>query len=786
MTWDDIVDMDCDGSRDTHQPPAKSDASTYGMVPSLSSSSIASSTSSSTIELDREPELSRSLGSNASFDLRTPLKLTQPSTRKVDDAASIKASFDSFSLMYRHPHQMPVKRGPSPDKAGADVEAPSPTSRSDPRRGIEHDQNVSPTKVLTSSPVSLTERSSPFSKSNPNRPKLSLPLPSASLFSRPNVPQTPGGSIFHGARDGAATGAPVSPFIPPTPLVATAPTHGGFFDSSSDELNASPSPRPLQRQSLPMAVSTPRQKVTRSPLERHGSIGMSPLSQEFASVSVRGKTRSNENAGTSNKEQSTSTLLTPPYSPLVFGKGLQQDDSVAGQRRSSRSSSSSSSGGSGKKRAKDAIFRGANAEMARSFSASRIKSSRKQAPKPFNLSKPAILDRQGAGSATNSGLQQQPLSAPAMKISFSEQHPAKAALDDQAVNTMPETMSVPLPSPSLLSPHAVPMPKAPAMEKSLSAPPQTVSARHLANYKLHPIFDQSYTIRDELGSGGFGFVVSATRKHDGLAVAVKFIFKDKVPAHGWVRDPKLGVIPMEAFVLKVVDHPGVVKFIDLFDDKQFFYLVMELHGTPWRQPNAPEPEPKVAAHPGPSAMQRRTSCDLFECIEQHSRLEEEQARWVFAQVVETVWHLDRVGICHRDIKDENCVVDADFNVKLIDFGSAVITDVRKPTPYFNRFFGTMTFASSEILQGKPYRAPQAEVWSLGVLLSILLSGECPFADPSAAIKGRISKPKGAWSQDALALLLMCLEVDPDRRASISEIRDHPWVQHAWTLRRQKT
>ncbi|PWN97381.1 kinase-like protein [Tilletiopsis washingtonensis] len=353
----------------------------------------------------------------------------------------------------------------------------------------------------------------------------------------------------------------------------------------------------------------------------------------------------------------------------------------------------------------------------------------------------------------------------------------------------------------------------------------TVSAKHLAHRTLHPGFAAAYTFGDELGSGGFGFVVSATRNADGLPVAVKFIWKDKVPTHGWVRDPTLGVVPMEAFVLKVVDHPGVVKFVDLFDDDEFFYLVMELHGTPWKAPGSDDtPTPKANATPKassqlaapagmptltpapadtlmesasslsepaapkptaalrPAPMERRSSCDLFECIEQHSRLPEDKARWVFAQVVEAVFHLDRLGITHRDIKDENCVVDADFNVKLIDFGSAVISDPRKPSPYFNRFFGTMTFASSEILQGKPYRAPHAEVWSLGVLLSILLSGECPFADPTAAIRGKISKPKGAWTNDALNLLRGCLEVDPDRRATIAQVRDHPWVHSAWQQR----
>ncbi|CAD6897508.1 unnamed protein product [Tilletia controversa] len=354
-----------------------------------------------------------------------------------------------------------------------------------------------------------------------------------------------------------------------------------------------------------------------------------------------------------------------------------------------------------------------------------------------------------------------------------------------------------------------------AMVKSASAPPtaaKTVSARYLMNYNLHPQFAATYTLGDELGSGGFGFVVSAQRNADSYPVAVKFIWKEKVPSQGWVRDRDLGVVPMEVFVLKTVRHPSVIRFIELFDDDQFFYLVMELHGTPWK---APPPKPsstkkdglsnealqpskqanmsgkptmvqevpsKALEPPRPAPMERRSSCDLFECIEQHSRLSEEQARWVFAQVVEAVFYLDRLGITHRDIKDENCVVDADFNVKLIDFGSAVVSDPRAPAPYFNRFYGTMTFASAEILQGKLYRAPQAEVWSLGVLLSILLSGECPFSDPTAAIKGRISKPKGMWTSESLELMMRCLDVDANRRATVAELRESPWVRRAWELR----
>uniref|UniRef100_V5ES36 Protein kinase n=2 Tax=Kalmanozyma brasiliensis (strain GHG001) TaxID=1365824 RepID=V5ES36_KALBG len=818
--WNPAEDMECDPDMIQVAAPI--------MTSSQSSHSI--SPSSSTGDLDFEPELSQSLGSVSSFDLRTPLKPSLAANQLYDHN-------DSFNLLGLHKQSAPAAVRPVKNLLAEALAArktrpttnTSSSTPSDTAAAIDA-SSVSPSQVRLPSTESVSPKSmsqvgphrSPSSPLNrPNKPKLSLPSLAPSAFSRPNLPQTPGGSLFFGARDGAATGTPVSPFMPPTPLVASMMEDEqskrlGEGERSMREEEAgrrsSLSPQ-LSRGSLPYPIAgTPRpSRPVRAPLQRHGSLGMSPLSREFASVSMHGKSKSNEDPASTGSPVprraqelsagrttlgSPSTLLTPPYSPLTLAKSLPEEASVIAQRRSSSSSSSVSSSSSKKLRAKEYLL-GGGADLSRSFSANRLKSStrNKAVPKPFNLDKafptaPAA-ETQRLDANADAPL---PLSAPAMKISFADEETeieidqrlspepmAHEQSTSQPDMTMVEAM--PKPDAKLLSPcDAL---KAPAMEKSFSAPvpPQTVSARHLADYELHPRFASSYTLGDELGSGGFGFVVAAKRNSDGFNVAVKFIFKDKVPAHGWVRDPKLGVIPMEAFVLKVVDHPGVVKFIDLFDDRNFFYLVMELHGTPW-QPPVPEPvAPAKGLRPAP--MMRRTSRDLFECIEQHSRLTEEQARWVFAQVVETVWHLDRIGISHRDIKDENCVVDADFNVKLIDFGSAVITDVRKPQPYFNRFFGTMTFASPEILQGKPYRAPHAEIWSLGVLLSILLSGQCPFPDPAAAVKGRISKPKGQWSEQALSLLLLCLEVDPDKRATIAQIRDHPWVCTAWKVRAAK-
>ncbi|SNX83648.1 related to serine/threonine-protein kinase [Melanopsichium pennsylvanicum] len=831
--WNPAEDMECDQDEIRVATPSKANVIANSVMTNMTSSQSTHSISSSSSSGDPEPELSQSLGSVSSFDLRTPLKPSLTANHLYE------APSESFNVLGLHKHNAaPAASRPTKNLLAEALAARKSRPTSNPAEAITVQdaclatsaRNTMPASSESISPnsqaqmgtrgFSATFQSSPLNR--PNKPKLTLPVLAPSAFAHPNFPQTPGGSLFYGARDGAATGTPVSPFLPPTPLVASMMQaeqgkHLGEGNEPStrdrDAFRASLSPQ-LSRapMSLP-STSTPRQsKPVRAPLQRHGSLGMSPLSREFASVSMRGKSKSNEGPSSSGSPiprraqelssgrnpGSPSTLLTPPYSPLTLAKSLPDEASVIAKRRSSSSSSSVSSSSSKKLRPKESLL-GGGTDLSRSFSANRLKSSTtrtKAVPKPFHLDKAFLGDNSGLDVNATSP---QPLSAPAMKISFADDEteiefdqrmspePMLPAESSSGVAAGSQSNVLPsLNDSSLLSPSSAL--KAPTMEKSFSAPlppPQTVSARHLADYTLHPSFSSLYTLGDELGSGGFGFVVAARRKTDSLPVAVKFIFKDKVPAHGWVRDPKLGVIPMEAFVLKVVEHPGVVKFIDLFNDRNFFYLVMELHGTPW-QPPAPVAEPSPSSTPvRPTPMQRRTSCDLFECIEQHSRLTEEQARWVFAQVVETVWHLDRIGICHRDIKDENCVVDSDFNVKLIDFGSAVITDVRKPQPYFNRFFGTMTFASPEILQGKPYRAPHAEIWSLGVLLSILLSGQCPFPDPAAAIKGRISRPKGAWSKDALDLLLLCLEVDPERRANIGALRDHPWVVRAWKERAAK-
>lgn len=122
-----------------------------------------------------------------------------------------------------------------------------------------------------------------------------------------------------------------------------------------------------------------------------------------------------------------------------------------------------------------------------------------------------------------------------------------------------------------------------------------------------------------------------------------------------------------------------------------------------------------------------------------------------------------------------------MQVKLVDFGSAVVTDPTCPRPYYTLFFGTTAYAASEVLLKRPYRAPPAEIWTLGVLLSYLLTGNSPFPTERDAIRGRVvmTENSARWLGDGpMEIMMRCLEPDPECRAGIEEIKGHWWLDGA--------
>lgn len=193
-------------------------------------------------------------------------------------------------------------------------------------------------------------------------------------------------------------------------------------------------------------------------------------------------------------------------------------------------------------------------------------------------------------------------------------------------------------------------------------------------YQLNNEFASLYQLVDRIGSGGYGFVMSALNRVTKQEVAVKFIYKNKLPSGS-----EKG-LPLEISILKKIQHSTVIDYIDNFEDDIYHYLVMELYGCEWIPsshelssssslsspvtPNNDENDhfSELLTLSDKQQKVRRSSCDLFECIERHTRLSEAQTHKIFKQIVQCVADLSNIGVYHRDIKDENIVIDSDFKV----------------------------------------------------------------------------------------------------------------------------
>lgn len=175
-----------------------------------------------------------------------------------------------------------------------------------------------------------------------------------------------------------------------------------------------------------------------------------------------------------------------------------------------------------------------------------------------------------------------------------------------------------------------------------------------------------FVILENMGKGAYGEVKLARySKNTGKKVVLKYVTKRRILVDTWTRDRRLGTVPLEIHVLDYLRkdglrHPNVVEMIDFFEDDLYYYIEMVPHGVP--------------------------GMDLFDYIEMQTKMDEEECRYIFAQVVAGLHHLHtKAKVVHRDIKDENIIVDNENRVKLIDFGSAAYI---KNGP-FDVFVGTI-------------------------------------------------------------------------------------------------
>jgi protein-serine/threonine kinase len=175
-----------------------------------------------------------------------------------------------------------------------------------------------------------------------------------------------------------------------------------------------------------------------------------------------------------------------------------------------------------------------------------------------------------------------------------------------------------------------------------------------------------YVILEEMGQGAYGEVkLARLKKNPSKKVVLKYVTKKRILVDTWTRDRRLGTVPLEIHVLDYLrrdglKHPNIVEMEGFFEDDVNYYIEMMPHGLP--------------------------GMDLFDYIELKVNMDEVECRNIFRQVVDAIHHLHtKALVVHRDIKDENVILDGEGRIKIIDFGSAAYI---KNGP-FDVFVGTI-------------------------------------------------------------------------------------------------
>nr|XP_022318999.1 5'-AMP-activated protein kinase catalytic subunit alpha-2-like isoform X15 [Crassostrea virginica] len=254
-----------------------------------------------------------------------------------------------------------------------------------------------------------------------------------------------------------------------------------------------------------------------------------------------------------------------------------------------------------------------------------------------------------------------------------------------------------------------------------------------------------YILGDTLGIGTFGKVKIATHQLTNHKVAVKILNRQKIKSLDVV-----GKIKREIQNLKLFRHPHIIKLYQVISTPTDIFMVMEYV----------------------------SGGELFDYIVKHGKLKEPEARRFFQQIISGVDYCHRHMVVHRDLKPENLLLDSSLNVKIADFG---LSNMMHDGEFLRTSCGSPNYAAPEVISGKLYAGPEVDIWSCGVILYALLCGTLPFDDEHVPtlfrkIKSGIFAVPDYLNKEVVSLLCLMLQVDPLKRATIAQIRDHDWFQ----------
>ncbi|XP_072220964.1 MAP/microtubule affinity-regulating kinase 3a isoform X8 [Leuresthes tenuis] len=253
----------------------------------------------------------------------------------------------------------------------------------------------------------------------------------------------------------------------------------------------------------------------------------------------------------------------------------------------------------------------------------------------------------------------------------------------------------------------------------------------------------NYRLLKTIGKGNFAKVKLARHIPTGREVAIKIIDKTQLNPNS------LQKLFREVRIMKILNHPNIVKLFEVIETERTLYLVMEY----------------------------ASGGEVFDYLVAHGRMKEKEARAKFRQIVSAVQYCHQKHIVHRDLKAENLLLDADMNIKIADFGfSNEFTMGNK----LDTFCGSPPYAAPELFQGKKYDGPEVDVWSLGVILYTLVSGSLPFDGQNLKeLRERVLRGKYRipfyMSTDCENLLKRFLVLNPAKRGTLEQIMKDRWI-----------